>query len=440
MTSSIDHPDQKPTHVRYCVLTWLSVAAVLAYFARNCVGVAESTIRSDLELTKAESGWFLSAFFWSYALFQIPTGFLGRRYGTRFVLAWSAILWSVSLLLLACANNLSLLIASQLLAGIAQAAVFPCAVQSLSDWFPEPRRATACSALATGMQIGAVLTASLTGYLIVQWDWWLIFALYAAPGLLWAILFVDYFYNWPEEDPNVNRLEIELIQAPIVGQTGRSKTIDNTRPTPWGLILTNRSVLCLCGQQALRAAGYGFFATWFPTFLQESRNIDVGKSGVFQGLVFAANLFGGLSGGLLVDRIYARTRNLKASRSGVGALCMLLCGGLIFSANLVASDGMAVMLIAIGAYAAALAGPCAYVATIDLGKQHVSAVFPLMNMSGNLLSALALVLLGYLFDQTKAWNIVLPLFGIAYLLAAICWWFVDPNDTVESRELLEEVG
>jgi ACS family glucarate transporter-like MFS transporter/ACS family D-galactonate transporter-like MFS transporter len=438
VTEIIDRRDQPPTNVRYIVLSWLSVAAVLAYFVRNSVGLAEKPISQELDLSKFEMGFFLGAFFWSYALFQIPAGYLGQRFGTRRVLGWSAVTWSLGLLLLGGANNLVMLVASQIFIGLAQAAAFPCAVQSLSTWFPKSRRARACSGLAIGMQVGAVITALVTAQLIGdwKWDWRWVFFVYAAPGLFWAVLFFASFHDRPEEDPRLNAAELELIRS----TTGMSASPANPKPgpTPWGLILANRSVLCLCGQQALRAAGYGFFATWFPSFLQKTRNIDVEASGLFQGVVFAATLLGGISGGLLVDWIYTRTQNLKASRSGVGVLCMLCCGGLIFSAAFATSTGLAVGLIALGAFASALAGPCAYVTTIDLGKQHLPAVFGFMNMSGNLLAFACSVLVGYLFDQTSNWNIVLPLFGIAYLVAACCWSLVDPNQSVEDNPVLKE--
>ena len=74
---------ERPTAVRYRVLTWLTVAAALAYLCRNAVGVAESTIREDLGLTLEQSGVFMGAFFWTYAIFQVPGGWLAHRRGTR---------------------------------------------------------------------------------------------------------------------------------------------------------------------------------------------------------------------------------------------------------------------------------------------------------------------------------------------------------------------
>ncbi len=76
MTDDIAFLAEPPTRIRYRIIVWLSVAAVLAYFCRNSVGVAESTIRKGLDFSESESGWFLGAFFWTYALFQVPAGAL----------------------------------------------------------------------------------------------------------------------------------------------------------------------------------------------------------------------------------------------------------------------------------------------------------------------------------------------------------------------------
>ncbi len=62
----------RPSVVRFAVLAWLCAAAALAYVSRNAIAVAESTVRGDLGLTKEQSGWLMSAFFISYAVFQRP--------------------------------------------------------------------------------------------------------------------------------------------------------------------------------------------------------------------------------------------------------------------------------------------------------------------------------------------------------------------------------
>ncbi|MEZ6075129.1 MAG: hypothetical protein R3C56_05495 [Pirellulaceae bacterium] len=88
----------------------------------------------------------------------------------------------------------------------------------------------------------------------------------------------------------------------------------------------------LCGQQICRSAGYMFFASWFPTFLQETRGVSVAQSGFLQGLVLGGTLAGSLFSGRLVDWIWLRTGSLRLSRSGVGGTALASCGLLILAA------------------------------------------------------------------------------------------------------------
>jgi MFS transporter, ACS family, D-galactonate transporter len=93
----------------------------------------------------------------------------------------------------------------------------------------------------------------------------------------------------------------------------------------------------------------------------------------------------------------------------------------------VQSTEVAVCLLAIGAFCAAFAGPCAFAATIDIGGAHVPQVAGLMNMSGNVAAAACPVLVGRLFQMNENWNVILLLFAGVFLAGAICWLFVNPQ-------------
>src|SRR6056297_2435517 len=103
----------EPTAVRYLTVTWLTLAAALAYLCRNSISVAESTIRSDLDLSLSQSGWFMGSFFWTYAIFQVPTGWFAKRSGTRLALTLFALGWSVAMIGLAVSPALGMLIIAQ---------------------------------------------------------------------------------------------------------------------------------------------------------------------------------------------------------------------------------------------------------------------------------------------------------------------------------------
>jgi ACS family glucarate transporter-like MFS transporter/ACS family D-galactonate transporter-like MFS transporter len=173
-----------------------------------------------------------------------------------------------------------------------------------------------------------------------------------------------------------------------------------------------------------------FFASWFPTFLQTTRGVTVEESGRLQGVVLAGPLLGGILGGLLTDWIWRRTQNLRISRSGVGATALVSCSLTIFCAWFAESTGFAVFLLALSAFFAAFAGPCAFAATIDIGGPRVPQIAGLMNMSGNLAAAATPVLVGKLLQLTTNWNLVLLVFAGVFVAGSICWLFVNPQQRV----------
>src|SRR3954469_24862502 len=87
-------PPARPTNVRYLVLGVTAAAAVFMYIDRVCIAQVKGDIQRDLDLSPVQMDWVMSAFFWSYALSQVPAGALGVRFGFRRVLTLYLFLWS----------------------------------------------------------------------------------------------------------------------------------------------------------------------------------------------------------------------------------------------------------------------------------------------------------------------------------------------------------
>ena len=412
------------TSIRFRVLCWLGLAAGLSYLCRNAVGVAESTIRLDLGLSLEQSGWFMGAFFWTYAAFQIPSGWFAQYCGTRFSLACFAFLWSLATLGISFGYGFWTLCGAQMLMGVVQAGIFPAACNSIGHWMPLSSRSFACGLLAAGMQVGAIVASTFTGPLLLAFGWRSAFALFALPGIIWAIIFAIRFRNHPHESTAVNPAELALIRSTPPARPTADKssaiTVSATPRNDWAIFLTSTMWL-LCGQQVFRSAGYMFFASWFPTFLQQTRGVSIAQSGFQQGMVLAGSLLGAIVGGMVTDWVWRRTKNLRISRSGVGATALATCSLLIGSAWFVADARFAVGLIAAGAFFAALAGPCAFAATIDIGGSKVPQVFGMMNMCGNVAAAVCPVAVARIVKQTGNWDLILLLFAAVYLCGAACW-------------------
>jgi ACS family glucarate transporter-like MFS transporter/ACS family D-galactonate transporter-like MFS transporter len=416
-------------NLRYRVLAWLTTAAGLAYLCRNATGVAESAIREELGLTLEQSGWFMGAFFWTYAAFHVPSGWLAERIGTRIALSIFALAWSTAMIGTGLAPVFWLLMFAQLAMGVAQAGLVPATVNSIGHWMPLAQRSAGCGILGAGMQFGAIAASGITGAMLSDFGWRFVFLAFALPGVLWTIGFLARFRDDPAEVLPPGSSELELIRA------GRSAD-DLEIATHAGelrellAIARNPTMLWLCGQQICRSAGYIFFASWFPTYLQKTRGVTVEESGYLQGVVQVGPLLGCVLGGLLTDWIWRRTGSLRVSRTGVGAVSLGIGSIAMLGAWLVETTDVAMLLLTLGAFCTAFAGPCALAVTIDIGGPRVPQVAGIVNMSGNLAAGACPILVGMLFQLTENWDLILLFYVGVFLLGAICWLFVNPQSSI----------
>ncbi|MDG3002633.1 MFS transporter [Paludisphaera mucosa] len=414
------------TRVRHAVLIWLCVATTVAYIDRGCLSVAEKSIRADLGLSESQMGLVMSAFFLAYALFQMPAARLDRAWGSRRALPVFSAVWSLATGLCGFANGLVLLLAARFSMGAAEAGVFPSSTGVLSRWYPASRRASVSGILAGFMGVGGAVGAALSGFILVYVSWRWMFFLYAVPGMIWALGFALWFRNTPGEHAAVDEAERSLIAE---GATRRDGPGDG--PIAWRTLMTNRSVIGLALQQFFRAAAAIFYLSWFPTYLRETRGVGVWEAGLLTSLPHWTTMLGCLAGGWLSDRALAKTGSLRLARQGVAAASMFLATILIGLAYPIADARLAVLILSLGAFSAALAGPCAYALTMDLGGRDTPQVFGIMNTAGAVGSILFPILVPRLVQLTGSWDAVLAFFAAIHIVAGACWLIFDADrDTI----------
>ncbi|GIW79764.1 MAG: hypothetical protein KatS3mg105_1571 [Gemmatales bacterium] len=193
----------RPTRVRYLVVTLTMLSAILLYLDRFCITFAERYIREDLGLTNNQISWMLSAFFLTYALAQVPSGFLSDRYGARKMLTLYILFWSLFTALTGLATSFLMIIALRLGFGVAQAGAYPTAGSLLSKWVPFSFRGFASSLIAFGGRVGGFIAPLLTALLIVQ------FVPLSVPSTFEAGDILDagaLCYEWNQKTPLAERM------------------------------------------------------------------------------------------------------------------------------------------------------------------------------------------------------------------------------------------
>jgi sugar phosphate permease len=157
----------RPTQVRHQVVGVATLMAVLLYLDRNCLAFAAPYIQEHVRLSDDNLGWLFSAFYLSYALAQVPSGWLADRFGARLMLAAYILIWSLFMGLMGAATGFGVLLLCRLGMGIGQAGAYPTAANIISKWAPFSNRGFASAVVSFGGRVGGSLAPLLTGWLLI---------------------------------------------------------------------------------------------------------------------------------------------------------------------------------------------------------------------------------------------------------------------------------
>lgn len=418
------------------MLAMVAFGSAAAYLTRHCISAANTAIQADLRFDDAQMGQLMSAFAIGYLLCQVPAGWLGNRWGTRLAFTLLSILWSLSNLWTAVGSTFHLLWASRFSLGSFQAGLVPVSAKIVRDWMPARTHGISSAAITAAMSVGGAFAMWLTGRLLDgELGWRTLFAAYSLLGVAWSIGFCCYFRTFPRDHPQVNDAERNLIDANRQDRSSLDRSAAPSKGPSLVLLLTNTSMWGICGQAFFRAAGYGFFVTWFFAFLEYAYGISKAEAGALNSLPLAGMVIGSLSGGLLVDGILRATNSRWLSRTGTALVSLTFSGLLTAVSAWTGSAAQLSIVIALGTLFSGLGAPAAWAATIDIGGRQTAVVMGVMNMAGCLAAVILPTLLGTWFGQIREsggdWAPVIYLHAGFYFAGAICWLFVNPNHAVD---------
>jgi ACS family glucarate transporter-like MFS transporter len=233
-------PPTTPSRVRWRILFLLLLISIITYIDRVNISVTARQMMPALGLTDLQMGQIFSAFVFGYALFQIPGGWLGDRWGPRRVLTFAVIWWSIFTALTAVAPTLPLanligimgsLMVVRFLIGIGEAAALPNFNRAIANWHPPQERGLGIGITIGGIGVGSALTPPVTAWIMVNYGWQTAFYVAGGLGIGIALLWYWYATDHPRQHPHVNNAEAELIEGseslpdlptPLEGRAGKA--------------------------------------------------------------------------------------------------------------------------------------------------------------------------------------------------------------------------
>src|SRR3984957_14573629 len=177
-------PSPQPTHVRYRAVAFGVALSFITYIDRVAISQAAPVILKELRLTTIQMGYVFSAFGLTYALLEIPSGWLCDRIGPRKVLTRIVLWWSFFTAATGWVWNLPSLVVTRLLFGAGEAGCYPCLAKSFRTWLPPSERAMAEGIKATAARWGAAFPPYLIVWLLGYVTWRQAFSVFGAIGIV----------------------------------------------------------------------------------------------------------------------------------------------------------------------------------------------------------------------------------------------------------------
>ena len=415
------------TRVRYGVLGFACALSMITYLDRVCFGTVAPDIQKEFGLDDAQKGLLFTAFALAYAICKVPSGWLGDVFGPRRTLIRIVIWWSVFTALtgliypsiLGVSLAFYAMLAVRFFFGVGEAGAYPNIARSFHNWFPYGERGFAQGTVwmagrfaggATSLVVLALLAeVTLPDGTVQRWGdgspqvyWRHTFWMFGILGVAWCVLFARWFRDRPEQKPEVNQAERDLIRG------GEGPLQAAHAHIPWGRLLGNANLWAVCLMYFCASYGWYFNITWLPGYLKDQFHIYPGEKWSpefwkFSLMAGAPLLLGSLAclvGGVLTDRFIRRTGNRKWGRRlfgvvghGVCALCYFLS---IFTAN----PWLFVLTIAVATFWNDLTMGSAWATCLDIGRQYSGIVSGCMNTVGNLGGAAAGATTGIVLKYT----------------------------------------
>lgn len=423
------------SRIRWRIFGFLFGFGLIAYVQRTEVSIAAERMMPDLHLSQLQIGWIEQAFVVGYALFQLPGGLLGQRFGARAaftvfgIVAFAAVMSTPAAPLLAGGTAVFLaLLGGQFLLGAAQGGIFPVSNGVFEAWFPSRQWALALGAQNMGLNLGAALTPPLIAVLMTTMGWQQALVWAGIAPVLLIVLWAWYARNTPREHPAVSTAELaELDPAPQAAADGNVSLRRLLR------LLTHRSTLLLA--VSYLAMNYSFYllSNWCFLYLIQQRHFSVLQSGWLAMLPPIVAGVGSGIGGVATGRLCERYGPVWGYRI-VPLLALPLVGILLLVAVRTANA-----YVAVGALTACFGfveiNEAAYwAASMAVGRSDSMATGGVLNTGGNLGGIIGIPLVAYLSGR-HAWGAAFAIGSASALAAALLWLGVDAGQALgeESR-------
>ena len=379
----------------------LFASVVICYIDRSNLSIAAPLLKNELGISVSKLGTLLSAFFWTYASFQLIAGWLVDRYNVAWVLAAGFFLWTIATAATGLAGGFGSLLLLRLLLGIGESVAYPSYAKIFAVYYTEKQRGLANSLIDVGCKGGPALGTLVGGIYMAHFGWRPFFFVLGLGAIPWLLCWI----RWMPRG-----------QEPAAVATGSGPGI--------GEILRNRSAWAtfiglFCGNYF-----WYFLLTWLPYYLVNERHFSMETMAVMGALPFIGSATATTVAGWLSYRALAS----GATPTRVRKTCTVV--GLGFASIIITVPlvddvrwAMVILMLASIAYGIFSTSPWAIAQTIA-GPLAAGRWAGIQNFIGNLSGVVAPALTGFVVERTGSFFWAFGVTAGVALTGALVYLFV----------------
>jgi MFS family permease len=389
------------------------------YLDRICLAqiIASESFRRHIQLQGWEIDMVKGAFFWAYALAQVPAGWLSDRFGARALICVYIATWSLFTAATSFSVGFVTLLLARLGCGLAEAGYYPASSGLLTRWAHFEARGFASSVISWGGRVGGAIAPWLTAFVIVKsgdWRWagWI----YGAAGLGVAAWYWHLFRDHPRLHPRVNEAEIELLAQ------GRGAFLPSKHPPrrfPFVAACRSGNLWLANGVQFFTNIGWAFLILSLPDYLKEVLGQDDETTGLVTTAALSIGILALPLGGLATD-VLSRRHGKRTGRMIPMSVTKFAAAGCYLLAVRTGNPWLAAVGFGMVAFFADFGLPAMWATMQDISGRHQAQLFGWGNMWGNFGAAIQPMLFTLVlaeFDGNGDFREGVWLCAVAFLLA-----------------------
>ena len=447
-------------------------STVLNYMDRQTISLIREPISREFHLDEAGFGWVMSAFLLTYALFQLPAGYLVDRWDVRRTYAGAVAWWSLAGMAAAFSPTLGVLILFRALLGVGESFNWPCALRVTGLVLPPSDRSLGNGIFNSGAAVGAVVTPLIVTPMTIRYGWRTTFLVVGLLGFIWVAIWLVALggarksmlarprrpARVPESSAAASEARLSAhgkwtfggvallstliavsavrFGAPAIWWgiaclmfgclfVARALPLEELSGADWssglGTVVRRRRFWVLVIVSISINVSWHFLVSWLPSYLKDDRGMSFLTGGLLSAVPFLAADVGNIGGGAVARALAARGLPPARARLRVMTLCTLLitCGAWV---GIVKSNTLVIVLLGVMATGIAAFMANYFAFAQEVAPEHTGLIVGILGGLGNLCAAGFLPLAGRVKIITGGYGLVfvvvglLPFLGLAALM------------------------